>query len=280
MTEKLGHDDLDPRKLSDIKLGMIVEIEDLGTEKLVKGKIILIISTIDHPEGILVKLDNKSKGHVKKIINATIESQPKTLTKEVELLPESFNLEYKRSFKAPEYTEKNNPEDIWIPSFNVYKAITGFANAEGGRLVLGVEDIKNKPLEITGLKNDFETISKIPSKNAYPYSNDQDGMQLRLIHEFAHYFPKQELVKNLVSDGIKFFGEKPEKMICIIDVHRSTEAVILYDKAKTTPEKKRGPNFYVRVGNQTVPYEPYDFCRYWARHLLGMLGQEKILFPN
>lgn len=66
-------------------------------------------------------------------------------------------------------------------------------------------------------------------------------------------------------------------MICIIDVERSTDAVVMYDSH--APENKRGPNFFVRVGNQTIPYEPELFCRYWAKHILGMLGQDNTILP-
>ena len=47
----------------------------------------------------------------------------------------------------------------------MYKTIAGFANGEGGKLVIGVEDVKNKPLKITGLKHDFEYVdySKLKS---------------------------------------------------------------------------------------------------------------------
>lgn len=259
---------LDPRKLSDIKLGMIVEIEDSRTQKLVEGKIIFIVSQSDHPEGIFVKIDNKDKGHIKKIIKTTIESQPENQTNEIELLSESFNLEYKESFKyhGPDESKK------WIPGFTVFKAISGLANAEGGKLVIGVKDEKNKPLKIAGLKDDFEFIGKIKVKNYFPYSGDRDGMELRLISEFEHYFPGQELVKNLVK--VSFIGKKTEEMICVIDIERSTEAVVMYDRY--APEQKRGPTFFVRVNNQTIPYKPEIFCRYWAKHLLGMLGQDKI----
>ena len=258
-----------PTKISDIKVGMLVEIKDLRTEKLIQGKILVIISQYDHPKGIIVKINSGNKGHINKIIETTIEDKLENQTEKSELLPESVNLEYKQSYK---FHADNNTKK-WVPSFAIFKTISGFANAEGGRIVVGVTDEKNEPLKITGLKNDFEFIGKIKTRNDYPYSADHDGMELRLISEFSHYFPKQELIKNLVA--INFRGKKPEKMTCIIDVKRSSEAVIMYDD--NAPEKKRGPHFFVRVGNQTIPYEPYYFCKYWTRHFLGMTGQEQIL---
>ena len=114
---------LDPTKISDIKLGMLVEIEDLRTEKLIQGKITFIISQLNHPKGILVKLHTGNKGHINKIINSTIENKPENQTKKIELLPESFNLEYKQSFKF----HGKEPTKNWIPSFTIFKTISGFA---------------------------------------------------------------------------------------------------------------------------------------------------------
>ena len=111
----------------------------------------------------------------------------KNQTDEIELLAESFKLEYKRFFK---YNELNE-EDAWIPSFTVFKDVAGLANAEGGKVIIGVKDEKNKPLEITGLLEDFDFVGKIKKQNRFLYSSDQDGMSLKLVSELAHYFPEQ-----------------------------------------------------------------------------------------
>ena len=262
--------ELDTRKLSDIKLGMIVEIKDSHTEELVKGKITFIVSQSDHPEGIFVKINERNKGHIKKIINTTIENEIRNQVGEIELLEENFKLEYKRFFKY----KGGDEDDAWIPSFTVFKAITGLANAEGGKVIIGVKDEKNKPLEITGLKEDFEFIGKIKKNGKFPYSSDQDGMTLKLSSEFVHYFPEQELTEHLVN--IEYLGKEPENMICIINVKRSTDAVIMYD-SKASPDKQ-GPHFFVRINNRTKPLKPQHFSRYWAKHLLGMLGEEKLFY--
>ena len=263
---------LDPTELSSIKVGMIVEILDLD-DKITEGEITHIISKYDNVEGIIVKLKNNHKGNIKKIIKTTIEHKTESLTKEFILLPESFNLEYKRNFKPLTYDK----DKTWIPSFTVYKTIAGFANSEGGKLVIGVEDEKNKPLKITGLGHDFEYISKLSLGKTEQYSKDQDGMELRLVHEFDHYFLKQPLVRNLVK--IKFFGTDPKKMICTLDVKRSYEAVIMYDDDPRTPPQKKGPNFFVRVNNQTMPYAPSDFIRYWVQHITQLYGRDQLPVP-
>ena len=101
-------------------------------------------------------------------------------------------------------------------------------------------------------------------------------MELRLVDEFEHYFLKQPLVRNLVK--IKFFGTDPKKMICTLDVKRSYEAVIMYDSYATKIEKK-GPKFFVRVNNQTIPYAPSDFIRYWVQHITQLYGRDQLPVP-
>ena len=278
MTENLRLYDLDPTQLSNVEVGMFVEIEDLRTGNLVQGKIIFVVSQSNHPDGILVKLDNGCKGHVKKIIRTTIEAAADDLTEKIELLAESSKLEYKEHFIL-------NGEVRWLTTpngetfshmFQVFKAISGLANAEGGKVIIGVKDPKDGPLEIIGLQKNFKAISKIMSskkgRQFQKYSGDQDGMELKITDEFDHFFKDQPLVKNSVvaAGGIQFHGKTPEEMICIINVPRSTEAVVLFDKS--APEKKRGPYLFVRVNNQTMPYNILQFLQYWTRHISAIKG--------
>ena len=260
--------ELDPKKISDVKVGMIAEIQDLETEERMEGKITFVISQSDHPEGILVKINNKNKGHTKKILIGTIENIQNNKIEKIELLPESFKLEYKQCLR-----NQGDEKDNWIPGFTIFKAITALANAEGGKVIIGVKDEKNKPLEIIGLKEDFENIAKKKMGRNY-YPADGDGMELFLSSLFEHYFPEQPLVEHLTR--IQFIGEKPENMMCVINVERSTDAVIMYDK--DAPQNEQGPHFFVRVNNKTKRHKPQHFCRYWAKHLLGMLGEEKLFY--
>ena len=163
MIENLKFYDLDPTQLFNIQIGMIVEIEDLRTRNSVQGKIIFIVSQSNHPDGILVKLENKCKGHVKKIIRTTIEAAADDLTETIELLPESFKLEYKEHFILNgEVRWLTTPKgEVFSHMFQVFKAISGLANAEGGKVIIGVKDPKNGPLEIVGIKEDFKVISKL-----------------------------------------------------------------------------------------------------------------------
>ena len=278
MIENLRLYDLDPTQLSNIQIGMVVEIEDLRTRNLVQGKVIFIVSQLNHPDGILVKLDNNCKGHIKKIIRTTIEAAADDLTETIELLPESFKLEYKEHFILNgEVRWLTTPKgEIFSHMFQVFKAISGLANAEGGKVIIGVKDPKDGSPKITGLKKDFKAISEILSskkgKQFQKYSNDQDGMSLKITDEFDHFFTNQSNVKHLVgaAGGIEFHGKTPEEMVCIINVARSTEAVVMFDKS--APENKRGPHLFVRVNNQTQPYRILPFLQYWTRHISAIKG--------
>ena len=241
------------------------------------GKVVFVVSQSNHPDGILVKLDNNCKGHVKKIIRTTIEAHADELTETIELLPESFKLEYKEHFNIMGVTR-------WYPTqqgefshmFQVFKAISGLANAEGGKVIIGVKDPKDGPLKITGLKKDFKAISEImcgkKERQFQKYSNDQDGMELKITDEFDHFFTNQSNVKHLVgaAGGIEFHGKTPEEMVCIINVARSKEAVVMFDK--NAPENKRGPLYFVRVNNQTQPKKGLEFLQYWTNHILAIRG--------
>ena len=278
MTENPRLYDLDPTQLANIQIGMFVEIEDLRTRNLVQGKVVFVVSQSNHPDGILVKLDNNCKGHTKKIIRTTIEAHADELTETIELLPESFKLEYKEHFNVSgevRWLTKPNGE-VFSHMFNVFKAISGLANAEGGKVIVGVKDPKNKPPQIIGLKKDFKAISEImcgkKERQFQKYSNDQDGMELKITDEFDHFFTNQSNVKHLVgaAGGIEFHGKTPEEMVCIINVARSKEAVVMFDK--NAPENKRGPLYFVRVNNQTQPKKGLEFLQYWTNHILAIRG--------
>lgn len=262
---------LDPRKPENISEGDVVEISDLKSEQLVKGTVTKIVSNSYHPEGVFVKLDNDKKGHTQKILRKKPEYSSNQNSDQsietVELQPEDFKLEYKETMfnYGPE-------EEDWIPPFTIFKAIASLANAEGGQLIIGVKDEKNKPLVVTGMKKDFERVStKKMDKKRY-YSGDSDGFTLYISTLFAHYFPQQEDAEHLTR--IQWIGEKTETMICIINVKRSTEAVIHYD---SDAMKNKGPNFYVRVNNKTKKHTAQSFIRYWMKHIISISNEERII---
>ena len=118
----------------------------------------------------------------------------------------------------------------------IVKTIVGFLNANGGTLIIGVNDNGN----IIGLENDYKTLPK----------KDKDGFENHV----------SMLVKTMI--GLAFtkyvtvsFEEVENKEICLVTVNEGHKPAYL----------KNGDNkedFYVRVGNSTQPYSMSEASEY------------------
>lgn len=111
---------------------------------------------------------------------------------------------------------------------SVIKAIAGFMNADGGTLVIGVNDEGR----VTGLKNDYETLAK----------KNRDGFENHL----------NNLVKTML--GIKFanyihcrFDYYDDNEACIVSVDQSHKPAYIHNG-----DGKE--EFFVRTGNSTQPF--------------------------
>ncbi|MFA6601772.1 MAG: RNA-binding domain-containing protein [Candidatus Paceibacterota bacterium] len=111
---------------------------------------------------------------------------------------------------------------------SVIKAIAGFMNADGGTLVIGVND----EAKVTGLKNDYETLAK----------KNRDGFENHL----------NNLVKTML--GIKFgnyihcrFDYFDDHEACIVSVDQSHKPAYIHNG-----DGKE--EFFVRTGNSTQPF--------------------------
>lgn len=122
----------------------------------------------------------------------------------------------------------------------VVKAIVGFLNADGGTLIIGVNDEG----QIGGLENDYKTL---PKKN-------RDGFENHL----------NLLIKTMV--GLNFskyvnirFDKSDGKDICIVAVKEGHKPAYLMNG-----DKKE--EFFVRVGNSTQPYTMSEASEYIKTH--------------
>jgi len=111
---------------------------------------------------------------------------------------------------------------------SVIKAVAGFMNADGGTLVIGVNDEG----KVTGLKNDYETLAK----------KNRDGFENHV----------NMLVKTML--GIKFanyihcrFDYFDDNEACIISVDQSHKPAYIHNG-----DGKE--EFFVRMGNSTQPF--------------------------
>ncbi len=106
----------------------------------------------------------------------------------------------------------------------VLKTIVAFLNAEGGILLIGVNDDKN----IYGIENDF------PHVQSKPEAQNCDGFERHLLDII------KSNIGNEFSQFIRIrFEQQQEKMICVVEVKKSSANAFLKD------------DFYLRVGNKT-----------------------------
>ncbi len=110
----------------------------------------------------------------------------------------------------------------------IMKTLVGFLNADGGTLVIGVDDDGN----VVGLQDDFESL---PKKNRDSFEN--------------HF---TALVKSMI--GLKFrslihthFEKIGDDEVCVVDVEASAKPAYLVGPDGTE-------EFYVRTGNATNPF--------------------------
>ena len=126
----------------------------------------------------------------------------------------------------------------------IVKSVCGFLNAEGGMLVIGVDD-NGVPL---GLENDFKTLGNKP---------DVDGYEL---------FLRQLIDTNLSTPTARLvrirFETVAEKPICAVAVSPSARPVF----AKPFEGGQDATEFWVRVGNSTRQMHGDDMLRYQDDH--------------
>jgi membrane protein YdbS with pleckstrin-like domain len=122
----------------------------------------------------------------------------------------------------------------------VIKTVVGFLNADGGTLIIGVNDDG----KAVGLDNDIKTL---PKKNI-------DGLENHL----------NMLVKTMI--GLSFskyvnikFAKVDEKDICVVTVNEGHKPAYLING-----DKKE--DFYVRVGNSTQPFSMSETSEYIKTH--------------
>jgi predicted HTH transcriptional regulator len=117
----------------------------------------------------------------------------------------------------------------------VLKAIAGFLNADGGKLMIGVDDYG----EILGLENDYQSLRK----------KNKDGFTQRLILIFSNTFGK-----NMCRNIHVSFYEINRNEVCLLSVQASKKPVYLNEKNRTV--------FYLRTGNVTNPLTTKETVTY------------------
>jgi len=144
---------------------------------------------------------------------------------------ESEFVEFKSSLRHDyrQIKTDKNLEDV------ILKSIAGFLNANGGTLIIGVNDTG----EILGLENDYWSLKR----------KDKDGFQQRLILVISNAFGKDICTKIHIS-----FHEINAKEICTLYVEPSHQPVFFNEDNRTI--------FFLRTGNVTNPLTTSEVVKY------------------
>ncbi len=121
----------------------------------------------------------------------------------------------------------------------IAKTISAFLNADGGTLIIGVDDDGN----ILGLEKDFQTLQK----------QDIDGFEL-------HF---RQVIKKYLGDNFEkyieiTFPKVDEKEICIVKILKSGKPVFV--------KHDGNEQFFVRNGNASIPKSRQEQSEYEKLH--------------
>ncbi|MEO2064039.1 ATP-binding protein [Christiangramia sp.] len=166
--------------------------------------------------------------------NELIGTQQQLLVRDIEELIESGEnerVEFKSSIRYDYYRKTTNKELELV----IAKTITGFMNAKGGKLIIGVDDDGN----ILGLENDFKTLKH----------KNRDGYEREVFRIISTQLGHEACFSNQVL----FYGLN-EKEVCVINIEPSEKPIYVSDTENTT--------FYVRTGNATYPLTVKEAVNY------------------
>ena len=149
---------------------------------------------------------------------------------------ESVALEFKSSLRWDLHRKSVNKDLEKV----VAKTVAGFMNAEGGTLLIGVDDEG----EVLGLKSDLKTLGR----------KDLDGYQQKLIQILKNHIGA-DFLQHVETQFQEFEG----KGLCRVEVEQSPEPVYFR-------EDNQQREFYVRTGNTTQPLNMEEAHNYIEMH--------------
>ena len=191
--------------------------------------------------GVLLTLLGSFLGLISGLFIATIKqknrligTQQRLLVRDIEaLIQEGENdmVEFKSSIRYDYYRKATNRNLEKV----IAKTITGFMNAKGGKLIIGVDDDGN----VLGLENDFKTLKH----------KNRDGYEREVFRIISTQLGHEACFSNHIS-----FYSLNEKDVCLVDIEPSEKPVYVSDTENTT--------FYVRTGNATYPLTVKETVNY------------------
>lgn len=183
----------------------------------------------DDVQGIISLTD--IAGQKPQVITHYAQSTKRIHVKELLRREEGMHLEFKSSLRYDSIQRCLEPK----LEFNILKTVCAFMNAEGGDLLIGVNDRGRA----VGLRDDYRTFQK----------SNRDA--------FENYLTNQ--ISNKVGDrylsNIRIFFPKPYgKEICRVNVKPSIEPAFLQHKGRQF--------FFVRTCNASRPFNISDSAKY------------------
>lgn len=118
---------------------------------------------------------------------------------------EDNTLEYKTSIAFT----PNGKADIDKQMFNIIRELTGFMNAKGGKLYIGITDKEKK---LVGIASDYNHLND-SEEDEYTYSKNKDGYQLKIRNTIDRLCPS--VANRLIEIE---FCEQNGRPYCVIDV--------------------------------------------------------------
>jgi hypothetical protein len=156
------------------------------------------------------------------------------------LLEESQTLEFKSSARWNVMTGAPDKKMEHV----VVKTVCGLLNAEGGTLLIGVDDAG----QVLGLESDFSTLGK---------KKDRDGYELFLRQLLENTLSTQTAGKIKIRFESHNGGD-----VCVVSVAPSSKPVF----AKPADGGATASEFWVRVGNQTKQLHGDELVEFTAEH--------------
>ncbi|MGB3356832.1 MAG: DUF262 domain-containing protein [Mycobacterium sp.] len=154
---------------------------------------------------------------------------------------ESQTIEFKSSARWNLHTQQADPKLEHV----IVKTVCGFLNAEGGTLLIGVDDAG----KILGLEDDFKTLGS---------RNNVDGYEL-----FVRQLLDNGLSVNTATTVRVRFESRLDSTVCVVSVAASGKPVF------AEPPKGSGlsaKEFWVRTGNATKQFHGDDMLEYQEQH--------------
>ena len=254
-----------------LSIGSLVEINpqsDRTRRQRTQGVVSEILTkNTNHPHGILVKLISGEQGRVKKILSdagGKIEREVNLVNKGTHTdfknligSGESHHVEFKSDVLwSSKYTKEDidnhKPQSKYLHAYGkntskiiIAKTLAGFLNSDGGTLVVGVKEDKEKKIdEIIGIELEYSSLR----------DSSKDGYRRMIIDLIKDYLPS-----SLFNQINKYFTIEFETIdgltVCGIVVAKSDKKVFLKLQGKDY--------FYIRTDASTreiMGEEIVDYC--------------------